>query len=345
MANHARVKLPWTVDPDIMELFAREAMRAAFGGFYKQDDERGVLSFSKDVGDSGGATNVWSDSGRHVEMRHGCQGLDMVAQSMEFEALCACFGSSTASDDGIGGYLLEAPGLLRLATMRPMCGGLGPRAPSDGPDGVSLLLGHMLGSGGRAGMWMLGMEEQKAARSLLDPMFFNPPIRASKALSSPSERTADYERVRAMDVVDWGSRLDWAAAVDAAYPQGLGMGAHVAANALLPAAALGIACPAHALEKSGVTGLERALSVALLWLRADTAKQLHGRLIEASAHPDASEAKAKALCDRAIERGARVNEGRPIPQRALASEALYEALVMGRQACLAKPAKAQRPGL
>ena len=151
------------------------------------------------------------------------------------------------------------------------------------------------------------------------------------AKSSPKEKRAEHARMCRVDVVDWGSKIEWSKTVDIAYPGGAGLGVTSAASALLPSAALGIKCSSAALSKASVTGLERALSVALLWMRADASKEIHSRLIEVAPHPEVSESKAKALCDIAIAKRAKLSEGDAIALHSEMSGALYETLVLERE--------------
>lgn len=327
MANHARAQLPWGVDSALMELFAAKAMQAAFGGYYVEGPEMGYgpLSFSRlepstSSPRGGMTTQVWSDSPRHVEMRHGCHGLDRVAQAFEFDAICSCFGAPIANDDGIGDYLLDQPGSCLLLPMRFMDGGLAETSPP--------LTKEQKPAACAKPTWLLGPDELPIAQAMLDPIFFAPPAIDRRAIYAPGPERENYLRQKAQDVLRWGAKLDWAEAVEAAYPGGAGLDAKSAGAALLPSAVLDIAFAPCALAKANVAGLERALAVAALWSNGSASSILHARLGEASSDATASLAKAQAHCDKLLRRRAKTREGDPVPHQAAAATSIFDALAL-----------------
>lgn len=355
MANHARAKLPWAVPEAVMELFAKEAMRAVFNGLYELDPEDYALGFKRAGATDpwrSDSTQVWSESSSHVEMRRGCQGLDQLAQSFEFEALAACFGAPVCYDEGIGNYKVDRPGRLSLLVFRPFCGGVDPvtdtRAKFGGLGKIAAALGLPGDSGeeGHSSMWGLLGPDLAKAKATLDPIFFSSPKLNYSSIYAPGPGYDAFKKAKEIDAVIWSARLNWAQAVDAAYPDGAGLDAKAAAAALLPSAALGVECPRSALRKASAVGLERALSVALMWRKPDSAREIHARLCEVSKDPAASEAKAKALCDKALARRSRVSEGQEEPQAAESAAALFESLELARAAGkIAQPRLDKKPGL
>ncbi len=263
MATHYVGRLPWKVAPSLMKLFAGAAMRAALGAYYIPNPDGGELDF-KQIEDDGHIESfnlVWSESPQHVGARHQTRDLDAVAKTLEFEALCSCFGAPTAWSDGQ--YCLDRPGRYKVFSAKSFSDGLRPRE---------------------------------------------------------------------LYVIDWTSEIDWAAEVERAYPKGAGLGAKLAATALMPSAALGIPCPPSALALATPMGLERALSVALLWSNANASKQIHGRLCEKSKDPEASVIKAKALCEKFMAQRSKAKKGASIDPAAQAVNALFEALVLASHA-------------
>lgn len=348
MANHAHAKLPWPIEPAVLQLFASEAMSCAFGGFFAPE-EAGSLSFKSTVDGCKYAqtTNMWSNSPTHLEMRHGSFGFDRVAQAFEFETLCGAFGAAIACDEGIGDYLLERPGRFELLTLRRICDGFPRDSKSALQGNAALLLAEILGGPRRAqeraagAMWGMSAEQDAAARRLLDPVFFAAPDLDMKGAFQPGPVRDAYLRAKSLDALDWAPKLGWAAKVEAAYPSGIGMDSKTAFSCLLPAAALGIEIPAIALGKTSTQGLERALSIALLWMRAETAAAIHARLIQASPDIEASEAKALGLCEKNLARRARTREGEPIVGHAASARALFESLTIARASAPAVFAKAK----
>jgi hypothetical protein len=331
MANHARAQLPWGVDSTLMELFAATAMQAAFGGYYVVDSEKdyGPLSFSRLEPSTGRpfggmTTQVWSESPRHVEMRHGCQGLDRVAQALEFDAICSCFGAPIANDDGIGDYLLGQPGACFLLPMRFMDGGL---AEVESP-----FEKKRKSAAGAQPTWLLGPGELPTAQAMLDPIFFDAPAIDRRAIYTPGPERENYLRQKAKDVLRWGPKLDWAGAVESAHPGGAGLDAKSAGAALLPSAALDIAFAPCALAKASVAGLERALAVAALWSNAGAASSLHARLAEVSSDASVSLAKAQAHCDKFLRRRGKTREGDPVAHQAAAAASIFDALALSTAA-------------
>jgi hypothetical protein len=357
MANHASARHPWAVDDKIFSLFAKHAMEAAFGGCYVSETNRGDLSYGGDLnfvqiqksqGAWTPATQIWRDSDRHVEMRHGCSGLDRVAQALEFEALCSCFGAPVANDDGIGDYLVDKPGRFQLLPMRGHCDGLGPKAKSKGMAKVGKMLAKMMGSPDQWAnaqmsadtMWLLSSAQQETAKKMLDPIFFEGPQFDTAQYFIPGPTRDAYLKHKKIDVLAWGSKLDWAAVVESAYPAGAGLDAKSAASALLPSAALGQDCPPSALAKASVPALERALGVALLWSNPDVAKQIHSALATKSPDMEASDKQAFEICSKFLAKRERTKEGDPIEHQRASSLALAEALSMSTVA--AKPSKAPK---
>lgn len=358
MANHAYMKLPWGVDSDIMNLFASEAMMAAFGGYFVPEHDEGALTFTQAVSDGGAysmTTQIWSESSRHVEMRHGCVGLTRVAQALEFEVLGSCFGAPIGSDDGIGDYLLDRPGRFEILPLRSFCDGLNPAARSYSFAKASAKLSKLLslsipiqaGADADNTMWLLTKEQQAEAKKMVDPVFFNAPNFDPHGTFKPGPKRDEYLRIKKLDVMDWASKLDWDKAMELAYPQGSGLDAKKAGAALLPSAALGIDCPKSALERSGVEGLERALAVALLWSNAATAKRIHNKLCEVASNPEVSETKAKTQCDKFLAKRAKTTEGDPVPDQAESASALFESLALARHAAraVAGRGKGKNPAL
>ena len=324
MANHGVAKLPWSIDSKIMELFAGAAMRAAFGGFYVHEPEHGSLGYVQAGSKPAMSTQVWSDGPTHVEMRRGCDGLDAVAQEALFQSTASCFGAPTAWDDGE--YAMETPGVLKLLDLRRFHDGcsaksLGLDRPGKKDDGPA---------------WLLTGPMRAKARKMLAPIFFDPPDIALTGIYQPGANRDAYLRAREEDALDWGSTLDWAGTVEAAYPDGEGLRARAAFAALLPSAALGRPCPASALGKVGLAGLERALAVAVYWSRAEVAKQIHERLCSVSADPKASEERSWELCCKFFEKKGKATHGMPWPDQKASAEALSESLSLSRSA--AKPA-------
>lgn len=330
MANHARGRLPWSASSEVVELFAQEMMRAAFGDCFEAQEDEGPLAFKSSVElAQDQSTQVWSDSETHVEMRHGPSGLSGVAQHLEFSGLCAAFGACVAMDEGIGHYALARPGRLSLLPSRAFNGGF-------------------WGSSGKKknqSLWMIAPDQMARAQASLDAAFFNPPPVSPVAIYSTGPEREKYLRHRDQDALDWGAKVEWSQAMERAYPDGEGLDAKKAASALLPSAALGLPCPPKALQKAGQAGLERALCVALIWGRAGAAREIHGRLAQKSADLEASEAKAKALCDKALARRKSVGGREVAEDEPQTAAALLESLQLARLA--AKPAaeKKSAPGL
>jgi hypothetical protein len=190
-------------------------------------------------------------------------------------------------------------------------------------------------------MWGMSTGQDAIARRLLDPVFFAAPEVDMHGAFEPGPARDAYLRAKNLDALDWASKLGWAAKVEAAYPEGLGMDSKIAFSCLLPSAALGIAIPALALEKASTPGLERALSIALHWMNADAARAIHARLAQASPDIDASEAKALALCEKSLARRARTREGEPIDDHAASARALFESLTISRASSQAATKKAK----
>ena len=304
MANHAHAKLPWAVDERLMELLAAEALKAVFGDYYRNE---GALSFAQRLGwnqgeSAAGSTQVWAEGPRHVEMRHGCNGLDALAQRIEFQALAGCFGAEVFWDDGWTDT--PEPGRQKLNLMRRFHAGFG-EEEVDHVGNISFP------------MWLLSPRQERAARAACDPQIFR---RRRENHKSPGAEA---------DVLDWGSKIDWAAAVEARWPDGEGMSAAMARAALSPSAALGLPCHGPSLAKAGRLGLEKALSLAIFWGRAQSALEILERLKATSPAPKESlEAAWERCVKKAIARsGGEADEG-----RAQASHAVFEALALDLEA-------------
>lgn len=345
MANHAVAKLPWSVDGNVMRLFASEMMKAAFGGHFVAKDVDDPFGFSQvEKGMSGWdqTTMVWSDSPKHLEMRHGCGGMDRVAQVLEFEGIAASFGAPIANDDGIGDYRVDRPGRLHLLPMRGHCDGFSPKKDGRSKAGkvLALLMAgvHFEGAEGSSStFWLMSQEQFDAAKTRVDPVFFNPPDVDLHGWYLPGPKRDAYLRAREVDVLHWSDKLDWAAAVDKAYPAGKGMDASAAASALMPSAALDLACSSHALERAGEKGLQRALAVALMWANPLSASAIHGQLVRVASDPDAALKSAMDACAKMVAKRAKCKEGDALEGQSEASLALGEALALSRHAAKPEP--------
>lgn len=345
MANHAVAKLPWSVDANVMKLFASEMMKAAFGGHFVAKDAEDPFGFSQvEEGVAGWdrTTMVWSDAGKYLEMRHGCGGLDRVAQALEFEGVAAAFGAPIANDEGIGDYRVDRPGRMHLLPMRGHCDGFW-ASSGDGSAGIGKILSALMAgapwerkaAGEASTMWMMSRAQCVAAKGRLDPIFFNPPDVDLHGAYQPGPKRDAYLRARELDVLNWSKSLDWAAAVDAAYPGGKGLDAASAASALMPSAALDLDCPSHALERAGEKALQRALSVALMWSNGRSASAIHGRLAQVASDPDAALKYAMDMCSKLVSKREKCKDGDVVDGQREAAMALGEALALSRHA--AKP--------
>jgi hypothetical protein len=282
MANHARAKLLCPVGERLMELLASEALRASFGDFYTRSEG---LCFERRMGFDGkddlgqNSSLVWSDNPSHVEMRHSLYGLDVVAQQVEFQALAACFGAMAIWDDGW--RETRVPGRLNLSGARRFNGGFGDQFVDE--------------SGSRrVSMWLLSPPQEERARRTCDPRLF--------------ERAGDQKVFfDEKDEIAWGAKIDWAAAVDSVWPEGVGFSVALAKAALLPSAALNQPCHRLSLEKAGRAGLVKALALALVWASATPAGELLGELEQSGADAKSAFAAAKTLRNRWL--GARKKMG------------------------------------
>ena len=266
MANHMKARLPWGVDRELMELLAREALRSAFGECFKPGADD-ALEFAFELPGqerSWNTSQVWSQGPRHVEARHGCRGLAKVAQAVEFDALCACFGADVYVDEGVGRCALDEPGRVNLAALRLFGAGFEGKPKK-----------------GLGGVWLLGAQEAAFAREQAHPALFG--VKEPKDFLQYASGAMDE-----LDQLDWGAGVDWAAAVESRWPAGKAMGSGLAGSALLPSAALGKKMPPSALKKASRSGLERALAVALAWGRASSASEVLGRLRELGHDPSAA---------------------------------------------------------
>lgn len=351
MANHATTRLPWPVPEELMQLMMKEIIRAAFGGLYhiSEHSPLSATSMSKEE------TQVWSDHAQHVEMRYGVSGFDQLVQALSFKSLSVAFGAVVTTDDGIGTYELERPEKFSLISYRRIYNGYFAK-DLDGMFKKSInnvgggVIKAILGSFGAPNnkpflkeessvdsdsIWGFSGDDLTIAKQKLDAVFFNPPpINDLHAVYQPGPARDEYLKYRETDVLDLANKLRWAEVFDQAYPADR-LDAKTANRALLPSAAFGIALSQEALKKSSEKGIEKALSIALVWGNPFVAKELYESLVKKSEKLESSEASVlKHLEKMAKKRAeARKEQGRETSSVELdASKALFEALLLAHQA-------------
>lgn len=325
MANHSHADLPWALDERLAQLFAKTAMAAAFNEYYalRADADIGDIEFIAQ-GDDRGGTYAWLESPKRVEISHRCHSLDRVAQFLEFEALAACFGCSTAWGDGH--YAIGRPGVLHVLPFRSPGDGL----PFPGEPSASEPL------------WLILAPQREIAQKLLDPTIFRPPrIHPFSNVYAMAQTDPEaYQKAKEADSIDWGSRMDWAAAFESGYPGGGGISAKIAGSALMPSAVLGAPMPPSALARATSHGLERALSLALAWANPTSAQEIHARLAAISEDLPASMAQVKKYFEAFFARQARCsNEERSNSASPASAQALFEAFEISACSPLASPRK------
>lgn len=328
MASQAHAILPWGVDQRLMQLLAKTVAQAAFNGYYilSVDDPDGIC-FSPAIDGAGGNTCSRQESPTRVSISRGRHGLTKIAQALSFEALGACFGASVAWDDEFEFYRIDRPGQFKILPFRSLGDGL----PLPEFAGLNELPGCL---------WTTTPAQAALAANLLDPVFFRVPhveplTSLLSGLPDPAERRRKSLQA---DVLYWAPRMDWAAAVEASYPNGDGLDARSAGSALMPSAALNIPLPERALSKAGKTGLERSLSVALSWGSARAAIGIHARLMQVSKDIAGSMARVKKRSDMFFAR--RANPCRDACHDVEAAEALFDALALAAEVADARPVQA-----
>ena len=318
MANHTVATFPWDVPSEVLYLFTQHMMKTVFGGYYipvlESDDSDGCDLAFKSLADDSFFTEIWSKSSTQIESRHqSFFGLNLLAQNVEFETLSAAFGSVVNDDEGIGRYRVSRPGTLHFVCFRRFNFGY----PSSSE-----------------ALWGINPKMLPQAEAMLDSSFFKisktyPSLKTYPSFSRPINQE-HYQRLFLEDVFEWKHHFDWTAIINKEYPSAKGLDETKAGAILLPSASLGIACPQQALDLATLPSLERALGVALLWSNAQTAKQIHSKIIQMSQDPEASEQRAQKICAEFLLQRAQAEEGDVISYEKESSDSLLESLALSR---------------